>query len=186
VAVDFEVHRWTLEEYHQLVESGGFDEDTRIELIDGLLLDMSPKGAEHENALEWLDRMIQRAVDHERFRVRVQMALSFGSSEPEPDLVVVERDAPAPHHPGTAALVVEVAMTSQRRDLRVKPRIYAQAGVPHYWVIDLAKRRAVVHTEPGRDGYGSVEVLGPDAELAAPHVGLPPFALAELLAAAGV
>jgi Uma2 family endonuclease len=186
VAVDTEIHRWTLEEYHQLIESGGFDEDTRIELIDGLLLDMSPKSPAHEYALEWLDRAIQRAVDGERVRVRVQMALSLGASEPEPDLAVVERDAVVPYHPGTALLVIEVAVSSQRRDLRIKPRIYARAGIPVYWVIDLDNRRAVVHSAPGPNGYDSVEMVGPDGTLLAAHIGAPPISVTELLAAAGV
>jgi Uma2 family endonuclease len=180
-----ELHRWSADEYHQLIESGGFDEDTRIELIDGLLLDMSPKSAEHEYALAWLDRQIQLAVDGDRLQVRVQMALSLGASEPEPDLAVVEQDASRPYHPGTAALVIEVAASSQRRDLGVKPRIYARAGIPLYWVVDLDERRAVVHSRPSEDGYHSVEVVGPDGELVAEHLGVPPISVAELLAAAG-
>jgi Uma2 family endonuclease len=181
-----EVHRWSPEEYHRLIESGGFDEDTRIELIDGLLVDMSPKSPAHEYALAWLDRAIQLAVDSARFRVRVQMALSLGASEPEPDLAVVELDTPRPYHPATAALVIEVSVSSLRRDLRTKPMLYARAGIPLYWVIDLDNRRAVVHAAPGPDGYRSVEMCGPDGELTAPHLGLPPLQLAELLAAAGV
>jgi Uma2 family endonuclease len=181
-----ELHRWSLDEYHQLIESGGFDEDTRIELIDGWLLDMSPKSPAHEYALEWLDRAIQRAVDGERLRVRVQMALTLGTSEPEPDLAIVERDASHPYHPGTAALVIEVSVSSLRRDLRTKPIVYARAGIPVYWVIDLDNRRVIVHSSPGPDGYGSVEVLGPDGELAAPELGVPALSISELFAAAGV
>jgi Uma2 family endonuclease len=181
-----EVHRWTPEEYHRLVESGAFDEDTRIELIDGLLVDMSPKSPAHEYALEWLDRAIQLAVDDARFRVRVQMALSLGASEPEPDLAVVELDTPRPYHPATAALVIEVSVSSLRRDLRTKPKVYGRAGIPLYWVVDLDNRRAVAHSDPGPEGYGSVEVLGPDDELTATHIGLPSMSLAELLAAAGL
>ncbi|HTE58946.1 MAG TPA: Uma2 family endonuclease, partial [Solirubrobacteraceae bacterium] len=67
-----------------------------------------------------------------------------------------------------------------------KPMVYARAGIPLYWVIDLDNRRAVVHTSPGPDGYGRVEMCGPDGELTAPHLGLPPLHLGELLAAAGV
>jgi Uma2 family endonuclease len=181
-----DLHRLSLEEYHRLIEAGGFDEDARIELIDGLLLDMSPKTREHENAIAWLDELLQTAVDHARYQVRVASALTLERSEPEPDLIVIDRDAPRPYHPGSAALVIEVAVSSQRRDLRVKPRLYARAGVPLYWVIDVDRRRAVVHTEPGPDGYASAEMLGPDDELTAPQLGLPAISLAELLAAAGV
>jgi Uma2 family endonuclease len=179
-----DLHRLSLEEYHRLIEAGGFDEDARIELIDGLLLDMSPKTREHENAIAWLDELLQGAVDHARYQVRVASALTLERSEPEPDVIVIDRDAPRPYHPGSARLVIEVAVSSQRRDLRVKPRLYARAGVSLYWVIDVDRRRAVVHTEPGPDGYASAEMLGPDDELTAPQLGLPAISLAELLAAA--
>jgi Uma2 family endonuclease len=179
-----DMHRWSLEEYHQLIESGGFDEDARIELIDGLLVDMSPKTAEHENAIAWLDHVLQTGLDYSRHRVRTSMALTLGTSEPEPDLAVVEADTPRPYHPGTAALVIEVSVSSLRRDLRQKPIVYTRAGVPRYWVVDLDGRRAVVHTRRGPDSYASVVTCGPEGELAAPELGLQAIRLADVLAAA--
>jgi Uma2 family endonuclease len=186
VAVDTDLHRMSLDEYHRLIEAGGFDEDARIELIDGLLLDMSPKTAEHENAIAWLNRRLMLGVDLERYEIRVASALTTDRSEPEPDVMVIEPNAPRPYHPGTAALMIEVAVSSQRRDLRVKPPIYARAGIPRYWVIDLDGRRAVVHEQPDADGYAHVEIVGPDGVLVADHIGLPDLPVAELLAAAGV
>jgi Uma2 family endonuclease len=181
-----ELHRMSLDEYHRLIEAGGFDEDARIELIDGLLLDMSPKTAEHENVIAWLNQRLMLAVDLERYQVRVASAMTIDPSEPEPDVIVIERDAPRPYHPGSAPLVIEVAVSSQRRDLRVKPRIYAGAGVPLYWVIDLDGRQVVVHSDPGPVGYGSVEVLGPEGALTAPQIGIEPIALADVLGAGGL
>jgi Uma2 family endonuclease len=180
VAVETDVHRWTLDEYHQLIESGGFDEDARIELIDGLLVDMSPRTREHERPIVWLNRALQLAIDPGRFELLVAGPLTLGSSEPEPDLAVVAVDAPRPYHPGTAALVIEVSVSSLRRDLYVKPRIYAQAGVPLYWVIDVDARRAIVHSDPRPDRYAQVETVGPDGELQAPHIGVASISLAEL------
>src|SRR4051794_31770140 len=164
-----EVHRLTADEYHKLVESGGLDEGTRVELIDGLLLDMSPKTVAHERAIRWLLRRLFAEVDTERFDIGVGAPLSLGDSEPEPDLVVFDRDVDQPHHPATAALVVEIAVSSQRRDLRVKPRVYAGAGVPVYWVIDVDGGRAVLHSEPVDGAYARVEVV---TELTAPPIGL--------------
>jgi Uma2 family endonuclease len=182
VETEPELHRLSLEEYHQLVESGGFDEDARIELIDGLLLDMSPKTLEHERPIVWLNRALQLAIDPARFELLVAAPLTIGTSEPEPDLAIVGKDAERPYHPGGAALVIEVSVSSRRRDLGVKPRIYAQAGIPLYWVIDVDRRRAVVHSRPSGDGYDSIDVVGPDGELAAEHVGVPSISLAELFA----
>src|SRR3954452_9383674 len=100
-----DVHRLTAEEYHTMVESGGLDEHTRVELIDGLLVDMSPKTAEHENAIAWLAEQLFRWVDLARFQVRVTAAMSLGDSEPEPDLSVIDRHVHRPYHPATAVLV---------------------------------------------------------------------------------
>jgi Uma2 family endonuclease len=182
MAIDHEIHRLTADEYHQMVESGGFDEDTRVELIQGLLLDMSPKTPAHERAIRWLVRQLSRGLDLDRYELGVSAPLSIGSSEPEPDLIVIERGTAQPYHPATAELVIEIAVSSQRRDLRAKPPIYARAGVPVYWVIDLEGGRAIAHTEPDADGYASVEIV---TELEAAHVGLAPIAVADILAAAG-
>jgi Uma2 family endonuclease len=86
VAVDLPtpLHRFSLEEYHRLLESGAFDEDTRMELIDGLLVDLSVKSPAHENAIAWLNKLLVRSLD-DRFEVRVSAALTTGTSEPEPD-----------------------------------------------------------------------------------------------------
>jgi Uma2 family endonuclease len=102
VAVDLPspLHRISPEEYRRLVEAGVFDEDARVELIDGLLVDMSPKTRAHENAIAWLLEALMASVDLARFQVRVGAPLTIGWSEPEPDLIVIERDVPRPHHRG--------------------------------------------------------------------------------------
>jgi Uma2 family endonuclease len=179
------LHRFSLEEYHRLIESGAFDEDTRMELIDGLLVDMSPKTAPHENAIAWLNQLLVLSVDLDRFEVRVSAALTTGTSEPEPDIIAIERDAPRPYHPGTAALIIEVAVSSQRRDLRHKPPIYAAAGVPDYWVVDLDAGCVVIHGSPRDGAYELTEIVGAGGELVASRLELPPISVADLLAAAG-
>jgi Uma2 family endonuclease len=189
VAVETEIlemHRWTLDEYHQLIESGGFDEGMRVELIDGFLLDMSPRTGPHDNAIARLDEVLQHTVDLDRFVVRTGMALTISNSEPEPDVAVVERSTPRPYHPATAELVIEVSVSSLRRDLQKKPALYARAGIPLYWVIDLDGRRAVVHTDPGIDGYGNVQMVRDGGVLTATHIGVAGVALADVLAATGL
>ena len=156
-ALDIEqVHRLSTDEYHRLIEAGGFDEDARMELIDGLLADMSPKTRAHENAVAWLTNWLTDAVDRRRHQVRVGSPLTLEDSEPEPDLAVIPRDAPRPYHPATAALVIEVSVSSLQRDLARKPSLYAAAGIDEYWVIDLAGRRVVIHRDPRSDGYADI------------------------------
>ena len=179
-----QAHRFSLEEYHQMVESGGFDEDSRVELIEGVIVDMSPKTAEHENAITWLMRWLISAVDPARFEVGVQRALTLAGSEPEPDLVVIPLDAPRPYHPGTATLAIEVAVSSRDRDLRQKPVLYAQAGIDEYWVVDLDAGLVVVHRNPKDEGYEAITEVPADGAVQAQALELPRLDVAELLTAA--
>jgi Uma2 family endonuclease len=179
-----DVHRYSLDEYHRLIEAGGFDEDERVELLDGLLVSMSPKTPAHERAVRWLTRWLVQAVDHDRYEVGVGRPLTLRASEPEPDLTVVERGTPEPYHPARAALVIEVAVSSLSRDLGVKPRLYA-AAIPEYWVLDPEGRRMVVHRQPAGDRYAERVERGPGDQLVASAVPLPPLDLGELLRATG-
>ena len=177
-----ELHRLTTEEYHRLVECGGFDEDARVELIDGLIVDMSPRTPQHENALMWLLDWLVAHLDHSRFQHRVGAPLTIGSSEPEPDLAIVARSAPRLQHPAEALLVVEVALSSEERDLRVKPVLYAQS-VEEYWVVDLQRRCVVLHRDPAAGAYGSIEAVPADGALKARAVDVGRVPVGDLFAA---
>ena len=145
---------------------------------------MSPKSPQHERAIRWLTRWLVNSVDDATHEVGVGCPLTLVDSEPEPDFVVLERGTPSPYHPSTAALAIEVALSSLRRDLQIKAPLYAAAGVQEYWVIDLAGQRIVVHRTPGADGYGVRDELGASDRLQATSVALPALDIAELLAAA--
>ncbi|HEY1689976.1 MAG TPA: Uma2 family endonuclease [Solirubrobacteraceae bacterium] len=177
-------HRFALDEYHRLIESGGFDEDARVELIEGTIADMSPKTPEHERLVAWLARWLTLAVDAQGYEVHVCAPLTIGDSEPEPDLAVIANDTPQPYHPATATLVIEVAVSSQHRDLRQKPTIYAQALVPEYWVIDLDADRVIAHRDPRDNAYERITEIPGVGRIAPEALGLPQLDVAELLAAA--
>jgi Uma2 family endonuclease len=181
------LHRLALDEYHQLIESGGLSEDTRVELIDGLLIDMSPKSPEHERLVEWLNAWLMAHADLERYRVRPggPLTLLASGSEPEPDFAVVPRGVEEPYHPATAALVIEISVSSRAHDLGRKAALYAEAGVGEYWVIDVERARVVVHRDPRGDGWAQVRPHGAGARLRPVALSLPELAVAELLGAAG-
>lgn len=185
-AIDLtDVHRFSLDEYHQLIESGGLDEHTRVELIDGLIVEMSPKSPEHEKVVRWLLREFGRHIDWDRYDLGASSALTLERSEPEPDLIVLDRDTPEPYHPATALLVIEVSVSSLRRDLVRKHELYARAGVPEYWVVDVDGRRVVVHQQPHEGAYQQVTEVRAGGSLSSqvlPRVELP---VDELFAAAG-
>lgn len=159
-------------EYDRLVELGVFD-DEPIELLEGVLVEMSPEGASHAWVVQELIQLFSGTLSRD-LRLRVGNPLAANEwSEPEPDLAIVPAGDYRRAHPGTALLLIEVARTSRRKDLGVKAAIYAAAGVPEYWVFDLG--RAVVHRHrlPTPDGYGEIVVHGPDATLDACGVDVP-------------
>jgi Uma2 family endonuclease len=172
-------HRYSIDEYEQLVELGAF-EDQPVELLDGLIFDMSPKSVRHENAVRWLHHTwLLRSLDVARDHILIGGPLLIGGSEPEPDLAIVGSQL-GTSHPTKSSLVIEVANSSHERDLRLKPRLYAPA-VAEYWVLDLSQDHFVVHRGPGDDGYRQITVLGRGAELLPQHVAVDPLDISRLL-----
>ncbi len=136
-------------EYHRMIDAGFFGDDERCELLEGVIVEMSPQEIPHATALEILDERLQ-AGKRAGQRVRAQLPLTLARSEPEPDLAVVTVKShwPRGRHPETAHLVVEVAGDSLRKDLGVKAKIYAEAGITEYWVVDVVAKQVHVFTDP--------------------------------------
>ncbi len=183
--VDLPPWRIPLDRYHALIESGFFDDDDRLELLEGVLVEMSPKGEGHDDLITWLTMRLAPALVG-RADVRIQSALTLApsGSEPEPDVAVTALDVERPYHPGTALLIIEVAVTSLGRDRLAKSRLYAQAGVPEYWIVDVAGEAVEVRTQPHGDGYAQIRTARPPEVLVPQSTGAPEVPLAELFAAA--
>lgn len=154
-------HRFTREEYDRMVEAGVFAPDARLELLEGEIINMTPQKSRHATAVRLVEDAL-RAAPGTGFDVRMQMPLSLEDySEPQPDVAVVKgnprdyRDA----HPSWALLVVEVAEASLDYDRRRKLPVYARAGIPEYWILDVEGETLEVHREPAGDGYGQRQVL---------------------------
>jgi Uma2 family endonuclease len=151
-------------EYDRLVESGAFDEE-RLELIEGMLVTMTPQDAAHAYAVQRLAEALLIAL-HGRAIVRVQSPIALAEdSEPEPDVAVVPIGDYSMHHPAEVHLVVEVATTSARRDRLVKGPLYARAGVPEYWIVDVSSRIVHVHRAPSAAGFADIRSHREDAVL---------------------
>jgi len=142
-------------EYEKLAQLGAFD-DERVELLYGSLIAMSPQGPAHDFAIQKLTRMLILTLA-DRADVRVQSAFAAGDhSEPQPDVAVVPRGDYSAAHPTEALLVVEVADSSLKKDRTVKARLYAERGVPEYWVVDLRGGVVEVHSEIVNAAYSRV------------------------------
>lgn len=146
-----------------MVEAGVFDEDEHLELLDGVIVAMSPQGPRHS-------RIIQRLCDPTFVRVapefvlRCQLPLSLApDSEPEPDVAIVSRSAAGSRdaHPTTAALLFEVAGDSLRKDRIAKGSLYSAASIPEYVIVNLDQQTLEVHRDPdpGACRYRSVVTL---------------------------
>lgn len=135
--------RFTVAEYHQMIEVGILSEDEHVEMLEGEIVEMSPQGKAHARAIRKLTRWFNQGLG-EDYAVRTRLPLTLLDSEPEPDLAIVRADAEAAaeRHPTEALLVVEVAESSPRVDLEVKARIYAKAGIPECWLA-LVRRHAI-------------------------------------------
>jgi Uma2 family endonuclease len=146
-------------EYDRLVESGAF-ENERLELLEGMLVTMTPQDAAHAHTVQRLAEVLTVAL-RGRAIVRTQSPLALlDDSEPEPDVAVVPLGDYSSNHPTKADLIIEIAGSSQRRDRHVKGPLYARAGVPEYWLFDLTGRAAEVYRHPQGAQFTSVVRLG--------------------------
>jgi Uma2 family endonuclease len=140
------------EEYEKLTELGAF-QDERIELLDGVMVAMTPIGAPHSSAVQSLAELLILAL-HGRAKVFCQAPFAaLEASEPEPDLMVVPLGEYHEHHASIAYLIAEVADSSLLKDLTTKLSIYARAKVPEYWMVDVENRRVEVFREPSLESY---------------------------------
>jgi Uma2 family endonuclease len=145
---------FSVADYQRMVDTGILASDERVELLEGVIVRMSPQNDPHAFAIEELNDSLVRQVAG-RYRVRPQLPLVLGKfSQPEPDLAIVPRKGRGGRgegHPKAALLVVEVAgEDSLPKDRLTKGRIYAQAGIPEYWILDLKGRVLEVYRTPDR------------------------------------
>ena len=147
------------DEYWQLAKLGAF-EDENVELLRGVIVTMSPEDIRHADPIVWLMRRLNRALDDD-FVVRPGMPFeALDDSVPQPDITITAE--PLGRHPSTALLLIEVSNSSLRKDRRVKLSIYAEAGVPEYWIVNVSKPGTIeveVYTQPSAGGYAKLETL---------------------------
>jgi Uma2 family endonuclease len=162
---------FTVGEYYKMAEAGILQEGDRVELIEGEILKMTPIGSRHTACVNKLNYLFAKLFGDE-VMISVQNPLRLGDiSEPEPDvaLLVPRPDFYAERHPNArnALLVVEVADSSVVYDCEVKLPMYARAGLPEAWLVDLAQQQVLVHRNPTSQGYQEVHAKRSGDRLAA-------------------
>jgi Uma2 family endonuclease len=154
--------KWTIEEYHQLVATGILD-DKRVELLQGIIVDMPPEGMPHAvystESVKYL-----RTLLGDRAEVREAHPITLpNDSEPEPDIAVVRTPIRQylEHHPYPADIfwLIEYANSTLKKDLNNKKRVYAEAGIAEYWVVNLHASELIVFRDLGQSVYQSEIIL---------------------------
>lgn len=162
--------RLTADQYQAMGEAGILCEDDRVELLDGVLYQMSP-------IQNWQNTRVDRRTDVlvpcliGRATVRVQGSFRLSpTSEPQPDVLVLRRreDFYRGRAPGPDAvlLLVEISNSSLAYDRDVKLPLYARAGISEVWIVSRRDACVEVYRDPSDDHYASISFAGPEQTLA--------------------
>jgi Uma2 family endonuclease len=150
------IAKWTIEQYHKLVNAGMLS-DRRVELLRGDIVEMAPEGMPHAvycgDAVDYLKQLMG-----DRAKVREAHPITLpNDSEPEPDIAVVKlaQHRYLDHHPYPVDIywLVEYADSTLTKDLNIKQRIYAQAGILEYWIVNLQASELIVFRGATSVGY---------------------------------
>lgn len=156
-------HRFTVDEYHDMIDTGILTENDRVELIRGEIIEKMPIGNRHIATVNRLNRLLTMATGNAAV-VSVQNPVAHSDSEPEPDIALLEprEDFYESSKPRAddALLVIDVAESSLDFDRQEKLPLYAEAGIQECWIVNLIDDCIEVHRNPQSDGrYLDVKVL---------------------------
>jgi Uma2 family endonuclease len=178
-ATDLPIHRLDVQTYNRMVSCGALD-GQRVELLEGLIVEMSPLSPAHNAVVTMLMRHFAMAP---RWWLQVQATLEVPpNAEPEPDLLIAAHRPPPGEHLRSGLLAIEVAVSSHMIDRNVKAKLYAQAGIPTYWLVDVPGRTVEARTQPGAEGYAHCEVYREGTPVPSPLDGIADLDIAAILA----
>ena len=145
------IRRFSVQEYHRWITSGMLTSDDPVELLEGIIVEKMPVYPSHRFVTDEIRKRLDK-LGLEGYFVTGQQPITLSESEPEPDVFIVRGHSREflQNHPGPreVPLVVEVSDSTLASDRREKKRIYARAGIPVYWIVNLNERQLEVYTEP--------------------------------------
>jgi Uma2 family endonuclease len=158
-------YKLSVEDYHKLGAAGVLTEESRVELIDGELIEMAPIGPKHASIVDTLVSLLAPQAGN-RFRLSTQNPLTLmPRSEPQPDLMLLKprADRYSASLPSAADVLVliEVSDRTLEYDRGLKLLLYAQHGVSEYWIVDVQEKRIEVFRDPSHKGYTRKLEFGP-------------------------
>jgi Uma2 family endonuclease len=170
MAIELDRYRFTVDEYDRMAEAGIFDEDSRVELLDGVIVKMAAIGNRHGGVVKWLLHWFEQNLAG-RAVVSVQDPVRLSRySEPQPDLALLRPRADfyrtAHPMPADTFLVVEVADTTLQTDRTTKLPLYAKDGIPEVWIVNLPDGLIEIYRRPGPGGYQEIRLARPGETVA--------------------
>lgn len=147
----YPTRKFTVQDYHRMIDAGVLGEDDRVELLEGFLVSKMPHNPSHDGTIELLEEVLRQSLPS-GWRIRIQSAVTTTDSEPEPDLAIVRGTSrsflqrhPLSHDIG---LLIEVADSTLLQDRDEKARLYARAGIVEYWIANVRDRQIEVFRQP--------------------------------------
>lgn len=149
-----------------MAETGILPEGQAVELLEGEIYTMSPVNSPHAGMVNKLNRLLMNVLNLEKHVIAVQNPIRINNtSEPEPDLAVLRYRADFYQHahpsPQDVLLIIEVSDSSLHKDLTIKLPLYAKAGIPEVWIINLADNTLAVYHQPANNAYGQHAIYHP-------------------------
>jgi Uma2 family endonuclease len=144
-------YRFTVKQYHRMIETGVLNTNERVELLEGRIVPKMPHNPPHDGTISLIHKRVGHLLPDE-WLIRIQSAITTRESEPEPDLAVVSGPELAylTRHPGPddIGLLIEVANTTLQDDRIIKGGIYARARIQPYWIVNLIDFQIEVYSDP--------------------------------------
>ena len=161
-----------VDEYHSMAEAGILTPDDKVELINGEIIRMSPIGSKHASCVDRLNRKLYR-LPEEKVWIRIQNPISLSAfDEPEPDIIlckVVPNDYEEGHpKPSDILLLIEVSDSTLELDREIKNPIYAEAGIPVVWIVNLRDKEIEVYENPMGKKYEKMTIYSINSILPIP------------------
>jgi Uma2 family endonuclease len=158
-----QLYRFTVDQYHRMGAAGVFGPEERVELIEGMIIQMTPIGLAHRFAVDQLTQLLVPMVAGSWY-VAPQNPVVFQRSEPQPDIAII-RGRPTDYrkrHPGPndVGLLIEVADSSLDFDRRGKGFMYSRCNVPEYWIVNVVEECVERYRRsPGQTAFGPCDVF---------------------------
>jgi Uma2 family endonuclease len=182
--IPIQPYRFTVAEYQRIYEAGAIAPDVRTELIEGMIVRMSPLGFRHQACINRLNRKFCALIQN-RAIISVQNSVVLGDSQPQPDLMLLQETENfyEDRSPEVAEvlLLIEVADSTLKSDREVKGPLYARSGIGEFWLVDLEHKKLEVYRDPSSEGYQTKFTLTATDHAACLAFPEEPIALNEIL-----